>query len=365
MFSLHRLGTLGRANAGAAFLLPLLCLCALSFPARAEAAGLPLQGAQGSQGSQAPQAGGELAAARALVEAGKLEEGITRLKEIALEHPEMTGVARELGIAYYRKEAPAEAIPFLERALTEQPGDREPVQLLGLSYFRTGKPGKAIPLLERVDSWYPAPNLDAAYVLGIAYLQTRDFPRARRAFARMYGVPPDSAASHLFLARMLLRQGYDPMVEEEAMKAAALDPRLPGPHFLLGELYMYKSRLPEAIAAFEKELEINPSSATAYYKLADAHTRAQDFDKAHRLLQQSIWLDQTASGPFVLLGKVLLRKGETELAVDALRQAAAMDPNNVMAHHLLGEAYRKLGRPGDAERELRTAQRLRERPAGN
>ena len=52
----------------------------------------------------------------------------------------------------------------------------------------------------------------------------------------------DSAAGYLFTARMLLRQEYDPVAEEYAQKAAALDPRLPLAHFLLGELYLYKSR---------------------------------------------------------------------------------------------------------------------------
>ena len=38
-----------------------------------------------------------------------------------------------------------------------------------------------------------------------------------------------------------------------------------------------------------------------------------------------------------------------------------MDPNNSVAHHLLGlEAYRDMGRNEDAERELQIAQQLQE-----
>ena len=67
----------------------------------------------------------------------------------------------------------------------------------------------------------------------------------------------------------------DPIPEEYALKAAALDPKLPLVHFLLGELYLYKSRLPESIAEFQKELAINPAHAATYYKLADAYSRIQ------------------------------------------------------------------------------------------
>ena len=258
-----------------------------------------------------------------------------------------------------KKSLHAQAVPRLKRALEENPADKEAVQLLGLSYYLTGKPAQAIPLLEQVHSWYAVANVDASYVLGLCYIQTKDYEQARKAFATMYDVPPDSAASHLFLARMLLRQEFDPVVEEQARKAVALDPNLPLAHFLLGELYMYKSRIPEAIEEFEKELAVNPSHAATYYKLADAYSRIMKFEQAQRLLQRSIWLDSTASGPYVLMGKVLLKKGEVQLALRALQRALQMDPNNVMGHQLLGQTYRELGQTEEAERELRLAQQLR------
>ena len=75
-------------------------------------------------------------------------------------------------------------------------------------------------------------------------------------------------------------------------------------------------------------------------------------------MQRSIWLDATSSGPYILLGKVLEKKGESELAVRALQRALTMDPNNSVTHHLLGQSYRTLGRMEDAERELKQAESL-------
>jgi tetratricopeptide (TPR) repeat protein len=106
---------------------------------------------------------------------------------------------------------------------------------------------------------------------------------------------------------------------------------------------------------------LNPGYAAAYYKLADAYSRIQKFDEAEKLLQRSIWLDATSTGPYILMGKVLEKKGETELAARALQRALAMDPNNPIPHHLLGQVYRDLGRTDDAERELNAAGQLEER----
>jgi tetratricopeptide (TPR) repeat protein len=299
-----------------------------------------------------------LSDARRLSEQGKFDEAIAKIESLALKDPELKGLAHELGVTYYKKSDYLKAVASFKKALEEDPGDNEAVQLMGLSYYLSGRPAEAIAPLEKVQTWYPSANVDAAYILGICYVQTKDYPSARKAFAKMFDVPADSAASYLFTARMLLRQDFGPVAEEYAKKAAELDPKLPLAHSLLGELYLYKSRLPEAIKQFQKELELNPGEAAIYYKLADAYSRLQKYEEAERLLQRSIWLDSTSTGPYILMGKVLEKKGETALAVRALQRAIAMDPNNPMPHHLLGQAYRELGQTEEAQRELKLAEQL-------
>jgi tetratricopeptide (TPR) repeat protein len=289
---------------------------------------------------------------------GKVDEAITELQALGTAAPDTKGLDLELGTAYYKKSDYVRAVEFLKKAVAADPNNGEATQLLGLSYYLNGYPAQAIPPLEKVQTWFPRANVDASYILGICYIQTKDYPHARMAFARMFDVPPDSAAGYLFTARMLFRQEFDPIAEEYGQKAVALDPKLPLGHFLLGELYLYKSRVPEAISEFQKELAINPAHAATYYKLADAYSRIQKFDDAERLLQRSIWLDATSTGPYILMGKVLEKKGEFELAVRALQRAATMDPNNPTTHHLLGQAYRDLGKKEEAESELKLAEEL-------
>ena len=298
------------------------------------------------------------AEARRLSQGGKFDEAIAKLEVLALKDPELKELAHELGVTYYKKSDYLKAVASFKKALEENPGDNEAIQLMGLSYYLAGRPAEAIAPLEKVQTWYPSANVDAAYILGICYMQTKDYPSARKAFATMFAVPPDSAASYLFSARMLLRQDFGPVAEEYAKKAVELDPKLPLAHALLGELYLYKSRLREAIEQFQKELELNPGEAAVYYKLADAYSRLQKYEEAEKLLQRSIWLDATSTGPYILMGKVLEKKGEIALAVRALERAIAMDPNNPMPHHLLGQAYREMGRTEEAERELRLSEQL-------
>ncbi len=278
-------------------------------PATASAAGGPVQPAAPDK---------VFADARHLGEVGKYDEAIAELQALESRNPRPAGLSQELGSAYYKKGDYLKAAEYLKQALAENPKDDEAVQLLGISYYLSGRPSEAIPYLERVQTWYPRANVDASYILGICYIQAKNYPQARVAFAKMFDVKPDSAASYLFTARMLFRQEFDPVAEEYAQKAVALDPKLPLTHFLLGELHLYKSKIPEAIADLQQELAINPGYAAAYYKLADAYSRVQKYDDAERLLQRSIWLDPTSTGPYILMGKVLEKKGRASIGAARL-----------------------------------------------
>jgi len=295
---------------------------------------------------------------RALIDSGNYDDAIATIQNLERSDPSAKGIEHELGIAYYRKGDFAHAENAFGRAMAEDPQDREAVQLRGLSLFQLGRPAEAIPYLKQVQSWIGSASVDANYVLGLCYMHTQNYEEARKSFAQMYGVAPDSAAAHLFVARMLLRQGYDPIAEQNAQQAAAMDPKLPLVHYLLGEFYLYKSNLQKAIDEFELEQKLNPGYAGTYDRLGDCYSRVGKYDDAERALQRSILLDATATGPYILMGKVLVKKKDYASALNYLEKSLRMDPTNYIAHHLMGEAYRGLGRDVDAERELKRSEEL-------
>ena len=314
--------------------------------------------ASSSSPAQASAESGQLDAISILIDSGKLEEAIQKLKQLRAATPEAKGVEHRLGAAYYKKGDFLEAESAFARAIEENPQDREAIQLRGLSLFQLGRPEEAIPYLKQVQSWIGGANVDASYVLGLCYLHTQNYEEARRSFAQVYGVPPESAPAHLFLARMLLRQGYDPIAEQNAQRAAAIDPKLPLVHYLLGEFYLYKSNVQKAIEEFALEQKLNPAYAGTYDRLGDSYSRIGRYDDAERALQRAILLDATATGPYILMGKVLIKKKDFLSATTYLQKALRMDPANYISHHLMGEAYRGLGRNAEAEQELKKSEEL-------
>lgn len=298
--------------------------------------------------------------ARELVRQGRNGEAIAQLVALETSHPGLKGISHELGLAYYHEREYLKAATYFQRALEENPEDRDAAQLLGLSYYSSGKPAEAIPPLEKVRLWHPNENIDAIYILGLCYLLTKDYRQARETYAQLYGLGANSAEAHLLLARMLLRQGFDPVARMEVSNALSISPRLPLAHFTLGELAVYKEDYAMAIQEFQAELADNPCHAPALTHLGDVYWHVGRYDDAERVLQRSIWLDSMTSEPYVIMGKVQVKKKQFAPAEQFLLRALVMDPSSYTAHYFLGQAFREQGKIEAAEREMKAAAQIQQ-----
>jgi tetratricopeptide (TPR) repeat protein len=295
---------------------------------------------------------------RQMIDRGHAADALTQLDSMATQMPVPAGVNRLRGLALYSLNRFAEADTAFASALKDDPNDKEATQMRGLTLFRLGRPAEAIPFLEAAHEWNSETKVDPSYVLALCYLDTRRYDDARRAFALQYGFAADSAPAYLLAARMLLRREYIPISQQFARKALELDPQLPLAHALLGEIALAGEHLDEAIAEFEKERARNPLDGSIYDRLGDAYTRTGDYTKAQQSLQRAVLLEPNATGPYILLGKVLLKRQDPTNALLYLERAEKMDPSNSMTHSLLGQAYRSVGRVEDASREVQIAQKL-------
>jgi tetratricopeptide (TPR) repeat protein len=300
-----------------------------------------------------------LTEARALVDRGTPEAAVARLRaESAGGDPR---IAELLGVAYYHANDPTRAIETLTGALgalpRESPERREAVQVLGLSHYLAGHLAEAIPFLEEIQPLVPA-DIKLGYVLGTAYLQTRQPTKARDAFARTFGVAPGSAAAHLLTAQMMIRFELEDLAQAELRLALEKEPRLPEAHYLLGQIAIFRSRLDEGLALMRQELGINPAHAMALYRIGEIYTRRLEWEPAIAALQQSIWINPYYSGPYILLGKAYAKTNRAAAAEEMLRRAIQYDPNNKSAHYLLAQVLQQAGRVEEAKKEFAIAERL-------
>ena len=89
-----------------------------------------------------------------------------------------------------------------------------------------------------------------------------------------------------------------------------------------------------------------------------SYTRSGQYQQAQEALSKAISLDTSSTGPFILMGKVLLRRNDPQTSLLYLQHAEKMDPGNYMTHTLLGQAYRSFGREEEAKKEIDTASKI-------
>jgi tetratricopeptide (TPR) repeat protein len=240
------------------------------------------------------------------------------------------------GVQLYKQQKYTEAISALEQAVkTEKPDSpqyRESSLIIGQSYYMLSQAPKAIPWLEKLSNVN-----EANYMLGYAYLQAGQQARSEEAFARLFGLKPDSAGAHLLAGQMMLKQEYETQGVAEIKTALQLDPRIPEAHYLLGITAIFRGRFDDAVAALREEVAINPNFAMAWYRLGDVHARQEQCDAAIPNLQRAVWLNPDFSGPYILLGKCYFRQRNFENAEGILRRGLKIDPNNSSGQYLLGQ----------------------------
>ena len=319
---------------------------------------------QGSTPSSAAQSkyssvpGLNLAEIKLLIDRGNAREALARLDVLSTQSPKPAMIETLRGLAFYSMEDFMQADRSFATALQEDPKDLEAIQMRGLTLFRLGKPAEAVPLLEAAHAWSSRTRVDPSYVLALCYLDTRQYDKARGAFAQQYGFPPDSAQAYLLAARLLLRREYTPVAQEYGRRALELDPQLPQAHGLLGEIALAQQNVTDAMKELELEKERNPLDGNVYFELGDAYSRAGNNVAAQQSLQRALLLIPNSTGPYIVLGKVLLKEQDPVNAAQYLQRAEQMDPANYRTHSLLGQAYRALGRAEDATRETAMAQKI-------
>src|SRR5579863_2175776 len=314
--------------------------------------------AQSPSASSPSSASDELARAHEDIQHGRVAEAIAILEKLNQTQPTLKGVAHDLGLACYRNGKLTVAQQAFSKAIQDDPNAVETVQMMGLTLYRLGQPAAAIPYLERVRQWTPNAEADANYVLGLCYMNARRYDDARKSFAGQYGVPPDSGSAYLLAGNMLLNANLQELAADAARRALQLSPNLPLAHFMLGEVALFKSSVDEALKEFEAERTLNPDYAPIYDRLGDLYLRTGKYQEAQEDVMKAISLDTSRTGPFVLMGKVLLRRSDPQSALLYLKHADKMDPANYVTHTLLGQAYRSLGREDDAKQEFDTAAKI-------
>jgi serine/threonine-protein kinase len=143
------------------------------------------------------------------------------------------------------------------------------------------------------------------------------------------------------VARFAETAGQTQQAEEGYKKAAALRPDDWAGYSELGGFYQRAGRFPEAIAAYRRAVELSPDNGNAYNNLGTALLDAGDpklLPEAEQLLKKSLQINPSYP-VYTNLADLYLQQGRFAEAIEASKQALALDDNDYLVWDNLRAAY--------------------------
>jgi tetratricopeptide (TPR) repeat protein len=170
-------------------------------------------------------------------------------------------------------------------------------------------------------------------------------------FQRLLDEYPQSAWAHFLKGRTLTAQGKIQAVEEY-LAAIAADPTLPEVHIALADAYLSNSRVQEALAECQKELELNADSSAAKARIGRIYVQLREGEKGIPYLEEALKEDPEDANARADLAQGMELRGDMDKAVAEYQRALKLDPSLNRIHYILARIYRKSGKPELADREF-------------
>ncbi|MEM7243832.1 MAG: tetratricopeptide repeat protein [Acidobacteriota bacterium] len=253
---------------------------------------------------------------------------------------------------------PEEAIEVLRRAqrrLRHAPPGR--TLLLARALLQDDRAQEALDLLEPALEQTPEAML-FLIEKGRCLLELGRKAEARQVLVDLVEVQRRSTSIIQRVSLALDRGGMSAAAWKVAEQAIASEPREAGHRLLVGMLADRAGRQDEAVAAFEKAIELAPHRADLYNSLGYTLVlHGRRLGEAVRLVKQALEL-RPGDGTYLdSLGWAYYRQGRLDEAEEALADAAARHPDPVILMHL-GRIHEERGRHQEALEVYREALRL-------
>jgi Flp pilus assembly protein TadD len=205
----------------------------------------------------------------------------------ALDSSEQNYFAWGTELLLHRAAAPA--VEVFARGARLHPDSARMLAGLGAALYTGGSAEEAAQRLceaSDLDPSRPAPYLFLGKMQEAA---SASLPCAERKLARFAQDQPENALANYYYAIALWKrdrgsENSDASAHAIALlqKSAAIDPKFDLANLQLGNIYLARGALQEALAAYQKSIAANPGNSEAHYGLGLTYKRLGEEDKAQR-----------------------------------------------------------------------------------
>src|SRR6476659_4117130 len=182
--------------------------------------------------------------------------------------------------------------------------------------------------------------------LGVALLEQFKYREAADAFKRALQLAPVLALARINLGIALFNVPDLPGAQRELQAASTAAPTTPQPVYVLGLAAKTQNRPEQAIASFQKVLQIDPNDVGANVNLGQLYAQQKKYPEAIALLRLAVAAEPYNATALYNLGTTLIRSAQREEGQKVIAQFQELRQRG--SGSTLGNNYLEQGRYADA-----------------
>jgi tetratricopeptide (TPR) repeat protein len=287
---------------------------------------------------------------------GNFDAAIKTLQKGLAIDPEMYPAYVILGASYSQSGDYKKARAPLETAVAKNPADLHAEMMLASTLMNLNDYEAGAAHLRHILSQNPS-DLQSQYLLGKAYLQL-----SKETLGKVIQHDPNSVLAHEIKGEEYENISDFDGALIEYKKAVDLGPQQSGTHFHLANAFWIIGKWPQAEKEFAAELENDPTSCAARWKMADSMLEAKEpAGKALEELDHALKQCPDMAQAHLDRARALVKVGRFGDALPDLKIAAANNPDDPSIHFLLSTVYRNQGKTPEAKAEIERYGQLQEK----
>ncbi|MHC4205134.1 MAG: tetratricopeptide repeat protein [Planctomycetota bacterium] len=155
---------------------------------------------------------------------------------------------------------------------------------------------------------------ESLVIMGNLCYRQGDAVKALEYWNKALRINPRLANVYKSMALLYMKKGQFDDAVVQFRKALEIEPKLPDVYSNIGHSLMMSGRPKEAIMALQKEIQISPDTDFAYFLLGQAHLQQKEYQKAKEYYQTAIKFNPRYSNAYYGLASACAKLGESDKA---------------------------------------------------
>jgi tetratricopeptide (TPR) repeat protein len=239
-----------------------------------------------------------------------------------------------LGAMQDRKGNVAEAIAEYQEVVRISPRDVTANVELAKLHLRSGQPQLAVTFAEQALRDAPL-NGAARTLLASALLADGQLSRAQSEAETIVKGAPARPEGHTLMGEVLYRRNQPGPARRAFERALELDPTSMRASSGLALIEVGSKQVAQTVARLDKQIAQSPKDPRLTLLAGRAHATAGDFVKAEALFRRAIALDPALAEAYNTLGQLYVMQNKLDQARAEYQALAAKQPGNVQAHTMV------------------------------